>query len=94
LVTGVKSCLRTKFQEIRKYYSGWEYRDRNKESSCSFIYGHSPEICRKQGSRNHQEEYDWGKGDFVLTVRINEEVIRKYGQSQAKEETGQAHLEF
>ena len=36
----------------------------------------------------------WGKGYFVSTVGINEEVIRRYVQQQAEEETGQAHLEF
>jgi len=36
----------------------------------------------------------WGKGYFVSTVGINEEVIRKYVESQAEEETGQAQLEF
>jgi len=36
----------------------------------------------------------WEKGYFVSTVGINEEVIRKYLQSQAEEETGQAQLEF
>jgi len=36
----------------------------------------------------------WGKGYFVSTVGINEEVIRKYIQSQTEEETGQAQLEF
>ena len=36
----------------------------------------------------------WGKGYFVSTVGINEEVIRRYVQSQEKEETGQAKLEF
>jgi len=36
----------------------------------------------------------WGKGYFVSTVGINEEVIRRYVQSQAEEETGQAQLEF
>jgi len=35
-----------------------------------------------------------GKGYFVSTVGINEEVIRRYVQSQEKEETGQAKLEF
>ena len=37
---------------------------------------------------------DWGKGYFVSTVGINEEVIRRYVQSQEEEETGQAKLEF
>jgi len=36
----------------------------------------------------------WGKGYFVSTVGINEEVIRRYVESQEKEETGQAKLEF
>jgi len=36
----------------------------------------------------------WGKGYFVSMVGINEEVIRRYVQSQEKEETGQAKLEF
>ena len=36
----------------------------------------------------------WGKGYFVSTVEINEEVIRRYVKSQAEEETGQAQLEF
>jgi len=36
----------------------------------------------------------WGKGHFVSTVGINEEVIRRYVQSQEEEETGQAKLEF
>jgi len=36
----------------------------------------------------------WGKGYFVSTVGINEEVIRRYVQQQAEEETGQAQLEF
>jgi len=35
-----------------------------------------------------------GKGYFVYTVGINEEIIRKYIQSQEEEETGQAKLEF
>lgn len=36
----------------------------------------------------------WGKGYFVSTVGINEEVIRRYVESQEEEETGQAKLEF
>jgi len=35
-----------------------------------------------------------GKGYFVSTVGINEEVIRRYVESQEEEETGQAKLEF
>jgi hypothetical protein len=33
------------------------YRDRNKTRSCSFVYGHSPKVCGKQSSGNHQKEY-------------------------------------
>ncbi len=36
----------------------------------------------------------WGRGYFIPTLGINEEVIRKYIQSQEKEGTGQAKLEF
>jgi len=36
----------------------------------------------------------WGKGYFVSTVGINEEVIRRYVESQEKEETGQVKFEF
>ena len=35
-----------------------------------------------------------GKGYLVLTVGINEEVLRVYVESQEEEETGQAQLEF
>jgi len=33
------------------------YRDRNKEKSCSFVYGNSTKVRRKQSSVNHQKEY-------------------------------------
>ena len=36
----------------------------------------------------------WGKGYFVSTVGMNEEVIRRYIKSQEEEETGQVKLEF
>lgn len=36
----------------------------------------------------------WGRGYFVSTVGVNEEVIRRYVESQEEEETGQAQLEF
>ncbi len=36
----------------------------------------------------------WGRGYFVSTIGINEEVIRRYVKSQEEEETGQAKLEF
>jgi len=35
-----------------------------------------------------------GKGYFVSTAGTNEEVIRKYVESQEKEETGQVKHEF
>ena len=64
------------------------------------------EIIKKNTSRSLSRKFTflekvywdqkgiWGKRYFVLTIGINEEVIRKYVQSQAKEETGQAKLEF
>jgi len=36
----------------------------------------------------------WGKGYFVSTVGINEEIIRKYIGLQEKEDAGQAQLEL
>jgi putative transposase len=36
----------------------------------------------------------WGKGYFVSTVEINEEVSRRHIESQEEEETGQVQLEF
>jgi putative transposase len=36
----------------------------------------------------------WGKGYFVSTVGLNEELIRKYVEMQGKEETGQVELEL
>ncbi len=36
----------------------------------------------------------WGKGYFVSTVGLNEEIIKKYVEQQGKEETGQAKLEL
>jgi len=36
----------------------------------------------------------WGKGYFVSTVGINEEIIRKYIELQGKEDAGQAQLEL
>ncbi len=36
----------------------------------------------------------WGKGYFVLSVGIKEEMIRRYVESQEEEEIGQAKLEF
>jgi putative transposase len=36
----------------------------------------------------------WDKGYFVSMVGINEEVIRRYVESQKEEETGQAKLGF
>jgi putative transposase len=36
----------------------------------------------------------WGKGFFVSTVGIDEEIIRRYVEMQGKEDTGQAELEF
>jgi len=35
----------------------------------------------------------WSDGYFVSTVGINEAIIRKYIENQAKEDSGQAMLE-
>jgi len=48
----------------------------------------------KERSFAFLEKAYWGRGYFVSTVGINEEVIRRYVKSQEKEETGQAKLEF
>ena len=64
------------------------------------------EVIKKNTSRSLSKKFTflekvywdqkgiWGRGYFVSTVGINEEVIRRYVQSQAEEETGQAQLEF
>ncbi len=36
----------------------------------------------------------WGKGYFVLTAGINEEMIKKYVEMQGKEDTGQTEFEL
>ncbi|HDY67073.1 MAG TPA: hypothetical protein ENH85_04695 [Candidatus Scalindua sp.] len=36
----------------------------------------------------------WGKGYFVSTVGINEQIIRKYIELQGKEDARQAKLEL
>jgi len=63
------------------------------------------EIIKKNTSRSLSRKFNflpkaywdkkgiWGKGYFVSTVGITEEVIHRYVQSQ-EEATGQAQLEF
>jgi REP element-mobilizing transposase RayT len=70
LVTGLKSYLKIKLQEIRRYYPDWKY----------IKIGIKQDHC--------------GKGYFVSTVGINQELIRRDVQSQEEEETEQAKLEF
>jgi putative transposase len=105
LTTGVKSYLKIKLQEIRKYYPDWEYIEIGIKPDHIHLYMMT-EATKKNTSRYlsrkfnflHKVYWDqkgiWGKGYFVSTVGINEEVIRRYVQSQAEEETGQAQLEF
>ncbi len=62
------------------------------------------ETIKKNTSRHISEKFDflkqvywdnegiWSTGFFVSTVGINEGIIRKYVQSQEKEDTGQAEL--
>jgi len=64
------------------------------------------ETIKKNTSRSLREKFRfldkvyrddkgiWGKGYFVSTVGINEEIIRKYIELQGKEDAGQAQLEF
>ena len=115
LVTGVRSYLRTKLQEIKKYYPDWEYIEIGIKQDHIHLYMVIPPkyalskvtgIIKKNTSRSLSRKFAflqkvywdqkgiWGKGYFVSTVGINEEVIRQYVQSQAEEETGQAQLEF
>ncbi|MBU1656653.1 MAG: transposase [Candidatus Omnitrophica bacterium] len=55
-------------------------------SSGQFIKSHAAHWCGGRGI--------WGKGYFVSTVGLNEEIIRRYVEMQGKEETGQAELEL
>ena len=64
------------------------------------------ETIKKNTSRSLREKFRfldkvywddkgiWGKGYFVSTVGINEEIIRKYIELQGKEDAGQAQLEL
>jgi len=107
--------LKIKLQEIRKYYSDWEYIEIGIKQDHVHLYIIIPlkytiskvvEIIKKNTGKSLIIKFNfskkvywdkkgiWGKGYFVSTVGINEEVIRKYVESQGKEETGQAQLEF
>ncbi len=113
--TGVKSYLKIKLQEIRRYYPDWEYIEIGIKQDHVHLYMVIPpkytvnkvvETIKKNTSRSLSRKFVflkkvywdrkgvWGKGYFVSTVGINEEVIRRYVQSQEEEETGQAKLEF
>ncbi|MCJ7669816.1 MAG: IS200/IS605 family transposase [Dehalococcoidia bacterium] len=115
LVTGINSYLKIKLQEIRKYYSDWEYIEIGIKKDHVHLYMVIPPkyavskvvgIIKKNTSRSLSRKFAflkkvygdrkgiWGKGYFVSTVGINEEIIRKYIKLQEKEETGQAKLEF
>ena len=115
LVTGIKSYLKIKLQEIRKYYPDWEYIEIGIKKDHVHLYMVIPpkyavskvvETIKKNTSRSLSIKFAflkkvywdrkgiWGKGYFVSTVGINEEVIRRYVESQEEEETGQAKLEF
>ena len=115
MVTGVKSYLKIKLQEIRKYYPDWEYIEIGIKKDHIHLYMVIPpkyavskvvETIKKNTSRSLSRKSTflkkvycykqgiWGKGHFVSTVGINEEVIRRYVQSQEEEEIGQAKLEF
>ena len=64
------------------------------------------ETIKKKTSRSLREKFRfldkvywddkgiWGKGYFVWTLGINEEIIRKYIELQEKDDAGQAQLEL
>ena len=64
------------------------------------------EMIKKNTSRALREKFQfldkvywdrggiWSKGDFVSTVGITEEIIRRYVAKQGQEDAGQAQLEF
>ena len=97
LVTGVKSYLKIKLQEIRKYYPDWEYIEIGINNDHVHLFMTIPpkyalskvvETIKKNTSRSLSIKFTflkkvywdrkgiWGKGHFVSTVGINEEVIR------------------
>jgi len=115
IVYGVKSYLKIKLQEIRKYYPDWNYIEIGVKQDNIHLYMIIPpkyaisqvvKTIKKNTSRSLSNKFSflkkvywdrkgiWGKGYFVSTVGINEDIIRKYVQSQEEEETGQAELEL
>jgi len=115
LITGVKSYLKIKLQEIRKYYPDWEYIEIGIKKDHVHLYMVIPlkyamskvvETIKSNTSKALRIKFAflkkvywdrkgiWGKGYFVSTVGINEEVIRRCVQSQEKEEIGKAKLGF
>jgi putative transposase len=115
LVTGVKSYLEIRLQEIRKFYPDWEYIEIGIKQDHVHLYMVIPskysvsktvEVIKKNTSKFLSRKFTflekvywdqkgiWGRGYFVSTVRINEEVIRRYVQFQAEEETRQAQIDF
>ena len=50
----------------------------------------------KQAHAVYKTQYHivWGKGYFVSTVGINENIIKHYVQMQGEEDAGQAQLEL
>ena len=115
LVTGVKSYLKIKLQEIRKCYPDWKYIEIGIKKDHVHLYRVIPpkyvvskvvETIKKNTSRSLSRKFVflkkvywdrkgiWGKVYFVSTVGTNQEVIRRYVESQEKEETGQARIEF
>ena len=72
--------------EICHKQSNWNNQDRNSRSLSRKVAFLEKVSWDQKGI--------WGKKYFVSPVGINEEVIRKYVQSQSEEETGQVQLEF
>lgn len=99
LVTGIKSYLKIKLQEIRKYYPDWEDIEIEIKKDHVHLYMVIPpkyaaskvvETIKKNTSRSLSRKFAflkkaywerkgiWGRGYFVSTVGINEEIIRRY----------------
>ena len=71
-----------------------------------YAVSYAVETIKKNTSRHLRKKFQflhkvywdgkgiWGAGYFVSTVGINEEIIRRYVEMQAREDTGQAELEL
>lgn len=97
-----------KLQEIRRYYPDWKYLEiRIRQDNIHFIWSFPPKyavnkvvkIIKKNTLRFINRKFAslkkvfGGKGYFVSTIGINEEVIQRYVKSQ-DEEQNKRNLSF